>query len=228
MSNILAYIPAAGESQRYRAAGYSIPKPWLNIRYHEMTARMVEHVRYRFPINTHTVVGVQPKYMDLVPKELNPFPIPQTIGQADTVYRFVKHCHSGKSIIIADCDMLLLTADISRMIRYLEFYDVVIAVTQTFDPNASRVDQVPHPQLVIEKEPISEWGIVGVRVFRDVSILTSALEVTLEECKAGGIEPYLSMAINHYPGLKFAHIVHDFVDWGTPDRLLASGATIEG
>jgi NDP-sugar pyrophosphorylase family protein len=152
--------------------------------------------------------------------------IEKTTGQADTIYQTVKNFMPTTPVIVADCDMILSLEDMVTIRKLLGIYDMVVAVTETFDPNASRVDQVPHPNRFVEKEPISQWGIVGVRAFNKAYLLKDALLTTLNDCKHRGVEPYISMAMNYYPGTRYAYVVRGFQDWGTPERLKESGAEI--
>lgn len=228
--NLWIVIPAAGDSRRFRDVGYMTPKPFLELQHQEggPTEYMIQ-----FVINSVDVVD--PKFLIVIRNDMNlpmslehhhVLRIRETIGQADTVYRAVKELPPTDPVMIMDCDMVLQADDIDRILELLKSYDSVIAVAKTFDPNASRIDQVPHPTRFVEKEPISEWGIVGVRAFRSAGLLAYALQRTLARYEEIHREPYLSVAINHIPGTKYAHVVKKFLDWGTPERIKESGFKI--
>ncbi len=230
MSNLWRVVLAAGESKRFKEAGYTTPKPFLRIRDSiGLSMPMIVHVVsnlppvgdkdfYRtvvaLPIGTEYGFGPTTKYIET------------TKGQADTVLQIVKNLPHEDSILVLDCDTILQTKDIQKLIEMNSVYGVTLAVTETFDPNVSRVDQVPFPTMFVEKEPISQYGIIGARCFRSNLLLIEALEEVMKECAETGKEPYLSMALNHYPGTKFALVIDKFEDWGTPERIKESGAEI--
>ncbi len=229
MSNLHVVIPAAGKSQRFFNAGYTTPKPLLKIRnnQNDLVGTMLEHVYCTIPSGfVDITVGLPDTYSgpELVLVEYRK--IESTLGQADTVYQLIKDLPEDDRVLVLDCDVLLHEDDIRGVVGALEVADLSVAVTETFDPNASRVDVIPYPTRFVEKEPISSWGIVSARAFRHAALLKDALETTLEECKKSGEEPYLSMALNHYPGMKYAYKIDRFQDWGTPERLHESGAEI--
>ena len=209
MSKLWVVIPAAGKSQRFIDAGYLTPKPLLRLEAPDgKIGPMIEFIK------------------DTVPKGLEIIEIlhlEKTVGQADTVYQGIKDLPSDDSCLILDCDTLLQTIDIQKLISLLGIYDMSLLVAETFDPNASRVDQIPFPTRFVEKEPISQFGIIGARAFKDIGFLTLALKRTLDRCAIRSTEPYLSTAINHYPGTKFAHLITEYVDLGTPQRIKEAG-----
>lgn len=238
MSDLWIVVPAAGKSRRFQEAGYSTYKPLLMIKNRiGETRTMMSHVLtpvMDYLYNPKT--DERTPYKDVIvglPSDSHPpctglqyYQIEKTAGQADTVYQMIQDLPQEDPILILDCDMVLQTEDISRLVDLIKVYDVAIAVTETFDPNASRVDQIPYPTRFVEKEPISNYGIVGARAFRNIGNLKSALRRTIERYKVLGQEPYLSVAINHYPGTKFAHLITQYEDWGTPERIKESGAEI--
>lgn len=227
MSNIITVIPAAGESRRYREAGYPTIKPLLTVRNkYGAVGSMLHHVEQS--ALTETIVALPAQVMKPIDSISRVVAIFRTIGQADTVYQLVRSLPPSEAVVVMDCDMILGIGDVHTLMQYLELYDMVVAVTESFDPNASRVDTVPFPTRFIEKEPISQWGIVGVRAFRKAGMLANALQITIQNCIKFDTEPYLSTAMNNYPGTKYAHVIQNYQDWGTPERLRESGAEIIG
>lgn len=225
MFDLWVIIPAAGKSQRFRDAGYETPKSLLRL---ESPSGAI------LPMVTHVRLTIDPSFdprrilvglpMDYTTEDsMNFIGIEHTLGQADSIYQMIQNLPQEDSVLVLDCDMLLRSPDINRLIEMLGVYDVSIAVAKTFDPNSSRIDQIPYPTRFVEKEPISEYGIVGARAFKNIGLLSKALKRTIERYKALAQEPYLSVAINHYPGTKFAHVVTNFVDLGTPERIKAAG-----
>jgi MobA-like NTP transferase domain len=225
MSKVVAVILAAGQSRRFVEAGYKTPKPFLVIRDQDGTeGQMVNFVLNTLPPTVTALVAVPPDYTFMERENVRGVHIAHTRGQADTAYQVVRHLPKDRQVILLDCDMVLRYQDVRDLIALLELFETVTAVTNTFDPNASRVDQVPFPTRWVEKQPISSWGIVGARAFRNAGRLTEALKQVIEEPG----EPYLSTAMNYYQsfGQNYAHEIFQFQDWGTPERIIASGAQI--
>lgn len=229
MSKPYILIPAAGESRRFRESGYDTPKPFLMIkRDNGLTARMVDHVIAEAP-DGEIIVGVKLGYDRSMGPHLGSVALVMSSkGQADTVYQMASGLvRQDAPVMVLDCDMIVPHLDLTKMMELLSVWNAVVAVTKTFDPNASRVNVVPYPTYFAEKEPISAWGIVGARAFKSVRLLRMSLKITLEHCRREDKEPYLSMTLNDLqPGTVFAHQIDNFVDWGTPERVKASGAEI--
>jgi hypothetical protein len=231
MSDLWVVVPAAGESRRFKDAGYSIPKPFLCIRdKYGIEHYMLEHIL--MPVltsydlhNTDPIVGI-PAGSHPPCTGVQYIPIEKTLGQADSTFQMIQNLPENDSVLVLDCDMILDTADIQKIAELIKIYDVVIAVAESFDPNASRVDTIPFPTRFVEKEPISQYAIVGARAFHNIGFLSKALERTIERYRSIGQEPYLSVAINHYPGAKYAHLITKYTDWGTPQSVKESGAEI--
>ena len=227
-------IPAAGLSKRFSDAGFSTPKALLQIKSKKnislpMVSHVINSVDYysvdRFITPDKIIVGLPFGHDNkdiLVPKTF----IKNTLGQADTIFQLISDLPENDKVLVLDCDMVLNSKDIRKLVEMGQVYDVALAVTETFDPNSSRVDQVPFPTMFVEKEPISSFGIVGARTFKNIGKLREALKKTMQEHLLNGKEPYLSSALNHYPGKKFALVVDEFQDWGTPQRVTDSGASI--
>lgn len=229
-SNLYVIILAAGESKRFKEKGYTQCKPLLPITYAGATLSMLSWViltlgEIREPFN---LLIAYPANLPLPVIELAQSSyvlIRETRGQADSLRQALAYVPENSRVLVLDCDMVLKRSDIQTLLDLLQTSDISIAVTETFDPNASRVDTVPFPTRFVEKEAISQWGIVGARAFKNSTLLIEALDEVLYLGNLH-VEPYLSTAINYYPGTKVAHIVSDYLDWGTPDRLENTGARI--
>jgi CTP:molybdopterin cytidylyltransferase MocA len=227
-------IPAAGQSRRYRDEGWMQPKPLLWVRDKEGNVlRMVQFVLRSAPPTVFGRVRIGFDQNVHVPMMFGSFAnrINNSTGQADTIRQMVRLIPDGETVLILDCDMVLRREDIEEMIRLLDNYPMVVAVTETFDPNASRVDRVPFPKWFAEKTPISSWGMVGARAFHNSAVLREALDDTfMNQEMVDGVkqELYLSHVLNHYKGKAYAHVITEFQDWGTPERLRQSGANIVG
>ncbi len=230
MLNLTVVILAVGESRRFKKEGYDTPKQFLTIEHQGVKASMLEHVNRTLPPFVSRLF-VLPNYTrppaDLQIDTNDWITIMQTGGQAESAINAMKYVHEGHSVMFLDCDMLLARSDLDFMLRSLFIYDGVVAVTKTFDPNASRVNAVPHPTFFAEKEAISEWGIVSARGFKDYFKLVTALHAGILSDRFNQRHPYLTGTLMNYPGKIYAHVLQKpIVDWGTPERVRASGAVI--
>lgn len=215
-------IPAAGESRRFREAGFSLPKPFLPVEWGGVVKTMLEHVVDCVPPEYEIVVGVR------VPRRLNrgvAVAVRDTGGQADTVRQMLGHVDAADAVMTMDCDTLV-PFNVAEFAATLSTYRAAVCVADIGHADMSRVDCVPNPSVFVERGAISRWGVVSVRGFDSAGVLSEVLEEVVEEHARSGTEPYLSHALNRYPGVKYAHVINTFHDWGTPDKLRISGARI--
>ena len=215
-------ILAAGQSRRFLEEGYRLPKPLIRLRSKDgAECSMLSHVEDSLPVGFKNVVAVLNQNV-FSPKDFvgQKFFIKETQGQADTAHQAMKAINEDQKVLLLDCDMILDAVDLLAIASSLNFYDVSVAVTETFDPNASRVDQVPYPSMFAEKEPISQWGIVSARGFKSSKGLEAVLNHALGK---GGMDISLSNALNYYHGSKYAHVIKNYADLGTPQRIEQSG-----
>lgn len=213
-------IPAAGESRRFKEAGYEIPKPLLKLQSPEGVLKtMLGHVVCSLPNTMRDNVVVALKEGMSNPTDTRTVWVENSKGQADTVRQVLKTLPESDRLLVLDCDMLLSANAIHEICSVGLVYDGVIGVTQSFDPNASRINKFPFPTFVVEKEPISEWAIISARYFRHIGLLHKAIK----NVKACYGEMYLSGVYNFYPNRLIAVNVGSYVDFGTPERVEASG-----
>src|SRR5262245_47681586 len=96
MLNIQIIILAAGQSRRFKDAGYMTPKPFLNIEWRNKTCKMVQHVIGTIPYVYHNNIIIATP--------------PDSKGPADTVLKTMTHVEH--SCLILDCDILNHTNDL--------------------------------------------------------------------------------------------------------------------
>jgi len=218
-------VPAAGHSQRFRDAGYTCPKPLLRVKWQGRTKRMID-----WAIDQFYDVGVSdihvglPSCLSMFDGQFRGVPIERTMGQADTIMQMIEHCDPYSKIIVADCDVLI-DSGILKAISDSRNADLIMTVVKSSDPNMSRIDSITSPRRVVEKQPLSEWGIVGTRIFANAEMIRDACHTALQDSPAA----YLSDVVNalgdeqrHWQAVD----VGRYVDWGTPEALEQSGARI--
>lgn len=221
--DLWAIILAAGKSQRFVDEGYTTPKPLLRLRSKGgAECSMLSHIEDSIPIGLDHIFVVLSEGIEK-PKDFlgRVIKIRDTKGQADTALKAIKQeIDVNKKILLLDCDMILTTYDQIKIVESLDFYNITVAVTETFDPNSSRVDRIPYPTKFAEKEPISQWGIVSARGFSSAKDLELSLQYAIS---AEGDKISLSTAMNYHRGSKYAHVITKYIDLGTPQRIEQSG-----
>jgi hypothetical protein len=226
MRELWTLIPAAGSSERWRAAGFEKPKALLSVRLGGLTMPMWQHVGIAASLlSQHTLVGLPPDCDTWGNDITEGILVGRTRGQAETVLKMLRIVPRTMRVLVLDCDTLLQTSDLEYMCSRQE--QLIVAVTRSNDPNMSRPDRVPNAQKFVEKQQISEWGVVGARLFRSAHDLANALHWSIAEDARLGREPYLTGAMNLLLGTNHCHDVEGrWIDWGTPERLRASGAEV--
>lgn len=191
---------------------------------------MLAHVISRIPREFGIVVGLRPAHLSYLRDFRGEVRrIETTSGQASTVLQMARTINPLDSVTVMDCDTLLEQEDICELGKLVTpgHYDAAVAVGMcTQDTAMSRVDQIPFPTLFVEKRYISQWGMVSARSFARPGELARVLSEIVREHEAAGREPYLSEALNRYPGKKIAHVVTRWTDWGTPEKVRSSGAHV--
>jgi len=213
-------ILAAGQSHRFKEAGYSTPKPFLEIEWRGLVAPMVEHVRYTIPLEhlNDTRIAVPHGYRDL-----NKIEIEHTNGPAETTFLMLKLL-KPESCLILDSDILNFTNDL-RGIMNLPGSHIGVLVCRSANPAFSYVDSIEYFNLIKEKNRISEFAVRGAYyVGKDVM---NEFMVALDAAATGQQEPYISHAFD-LMGCKKMAIETTYIptDWGTPHDVELSGARI--
>lgn len=212
-------IPAAGESQRFKDNGHIVRKPFLEVRSAPGRVRsMLAHVLESAPW-TRTIVALP--YGHALPRDVrgcDVLQIVRTASQIDTVRQMLQHVPMNDSVLVMDCDTVMVPEDLAAMMAYDA--DVVIAVAESSDPEMSRVDAVPFPSRFEEKPSGLRYGVISARMFKEAGALDNAISQN---------DGSFSNILRYYRetgGTTRAHLVTAWQDWGTPDKLRATGAEI--
>lgn len=232
---IAILIPAAGDSVRFKEAGWSTPKPLLMIDHPEIgRAHMLSHV-LAATRRGHAELHDAPAVVALPAGCGGKWSAPRTIcmelqrtrGQADTLMQMIcaTPLSSGTGIIVVNCD-IVHTAGIDSVVRaLLRGYSMSFLVHQSASLAMSYIDRYPVPNHFAEKERISSWAMSGVWGFSSPSELLRALESVVADPNR---EPYLSHAMNLMRGSRIAIEcgLHTQIDLGTPEAVREAGARI--
>ena len=157
----------------------------------------------------------------------------RTRGQADTIRLLLEqigYAPTQGGVLVVNVDNILPTQSLAslRLTADMVSASCSIMVHQSTDRSCSYVDNVLNPRVFLEKpdRPPSEFAMSGAWWFRSGNLLLEALEKLDRVCPEG--EVYLSQALQYLPGRKVCVPVApaEVVDWGTPEKLAASGARL--
>lgn len=183
MLNIV--IPAAGRGQRFKDAGYTIPKPYLPIGGKTMLERVIENVT---PSQPHRFIVIRPEDVAEV-----------TEGAVCTVLLHKKDINDSQPLLIVNSDQLI-NWSVDDFLGRANAYDGYILTLPTKDPRYSFAE-VAKDEIIrtAEKKPISSHGTVGVYWFKRGDDFVKAAERMIEDNDRSNNEFHVCPAYNYLP-----------------------------
>jgi NDP-sugar pyrophosphorylase family protein len=230
-------MPMAGEGRRFREAGYTVAKPFIDV----AGAPMIERVMCNLPAFYRELWLVRSQDAEAVAAEIKRCEPPPTLcylqeltkGPADTVLRSRGiFANNREPMLVADCDQwadwshLHFTAWLGR-----EHPDAALV---TFRATGSQYSYAKYgPQGLVsataEKRQISDDACAGIWWWRTAELAYQSIEQMMRETKPVNGEWYIAPSFNNLiaQGLKvLAYPVARLYSMGTPEALrdtLASG-----
>lgn len=173
MLNIV--IPMAGRGSRFAQAGYSMPKPLIDIHNHPMIEYVIKNIR---PRQDHRFIFIcQQEHLEKyglsnLLERLAPGCAIVTVdhiteGAACTVLLAERYIDTQDALMIANSDQYV-DMDINKYLEALGEYDGLIMTMLASDPKWSyiQVDEHDLVTMVREKEVISSEATVGIYNYR--------------------------------------------------------------
>lgn len=204
--NIL--IPMAGKGSRFQEAGYTLPKPLIEVKGKTMIEWAMQSFSFlkKYGVKHRLIFVVQEAHEEkfkikknlrnLFGKEIVVITINKyTRGQAETCLYAKKYINNYCKLIIHNCD----TYSISNIEDYIEKgYDGIIPCFKTQDKKYSfaRDDEYGFVDKVAEKDVISDRGSVGMYYFRRGSDFVSTAESMLDRNAIEKSEFYVAPCYN--------------------------------
>ena len=237
---IWALIPAAGESRRFRDAGFRRPKPLLRIRHPELGDRtMLGYALDAVPSELLRLVALPTSISNedydsrVRYEDCTRIFIEKTEGQGHTIAQMCAWFPREQPVLIVNCDVVFREIDLWGILSRLRAdgpggggYDAVIACRRSDDPALSYIDHFPIPTRFYEKEvQSSHMAMSGAWAFSSSVELIRAYELARRKERG---EVYLSHMMNHYRGTRVALELPAPVDFGTPEAVRACGAEVVG
>lgn len=173
MLNIV--IPMAGRGSRFAQAGYSMPKPLIDIHNYPMIEYVIKNIR---PRQDHRFIFIcQQEHLEkyglsnllerLAPRCAIVTVDHITEGAACTVLLAERYIDTQDALMIANSDQYV-DMDINKYLEALGEYDGLIMTMSASDPKWSyiRIDEHDLVTMVREKEVISSEATVGIYNYR--------------------------------------------------------------
>lgn len=228
MINVI--IPMAGEGKRFKDAGYTLPKPLIDVCGKPMIIRALESLniegKYHFVIRNDqymkdTIFAIE----EVKPK--SDFHLIQntTAGAAVSCLRFENSIDPEEELIIVNCDQIM-NWNSNSVLESLRKYDAGVVTVRSNDPKHSYVKMEDDVAVsIMEKEVISDHALTGIHYWKKAKyFFASANKMISLNQKSANDEFYVAPTYNHLikEGLHIgSHMIKDgeisFV--GTPDDL---------
>jgi NDP-sugar pyrophosphorylase family protein len=209
-------IPCAGEGRRFQEAGYTVPKPQIDIAGKPMIQRVMD-----------CLTPAEPHRFRLLGKEQ----VGETQGAVDTLLHGRALINPANPVLVANCDQLIDPGHIEVFLRVPHSglrtgCDAAIMTFNSTNPHHSYVKLDGYRVTEIaEKVVISDNAVLGVYWFSSGQLLMDYAEkVIANNLRYGNGEFYISsiLALMVGDGLDIATYevdVHERHMLGTPEEL---------
>lgn len=219
-------IPAAGNGQRFRDAGYDIAKPLIKVKGEMMVGSVLKNVKPDMtPSSSMIITRAEHKVAEaflMDPQSLLPNVIIEldkpTAGSVDTLLKAAGKIN-GAPLLLANCDQLA-SFDVEDFIKG----DASILTFKSENPGHSYVsmDHEGYLNQIVEKQVITHDAVVGIYYFKDSDRFFEACRYVMDnDIKVKG-EYYVSTVIARLiaTGLKIRAVEADkAIMLGTPEQL---------
>lgn len=221
-------IPAVGKGQRFADAGYTKPKPLIDVCGEPMIKRVIENVT---PENTEARIVVVTRAEHEVR---------ETIGDDKSIFISLDYDTPGAvstvlkaddfittdPLVIANCDQLILEVDMDDFLNEMSNYDAGAMTFNSTNPHHSyiKLNMDGLASEVAEKKVISDNAVVGIYYYKNGrEFVKRATEMIKKDLRVNG-EFYISPVFNEYIAAKkkvgiYEISVHQKHILGTPDEL---------
>lgn len=227
-------MPMAGRGQRFKAAGYELPKPMIDV----AGVPMVERVRANLPAADRLIIVALAEHAEYVRpwlkgvnalaeyQHIHAAYIPEvTAGAACTVYGVIDEVHPESELLVANCDQWLDWSP-AHFIDYCRRSgaDGVIPCFRATDPKWSFLSLKDDGSVrqVVEKRAISDVSTCGIYYWRQAKDCFSSIEEMIKDNERTNSEFYLAPSYCRliYEGARILpYPVPRMVGMGTPEDL---------
>ena len=163
---MIILIPMAGEGQRFRAAGYTKPKPLINVLGEPMIKRVMDNIGYCGYYVLIAQLDHAAELREVLPDTSVVWINEKTSGAACTTLAAEKYINTSESLLIANCDQLVDNLGMAFMENWArcEEADGFLVTFCSQSPNHSycKLDNRGWVTHVAEKDPVSHHANVGM------------------------------------------------------------------
>ena len=235
-------MPMAGEGSRFAKAGWTTPKPLIELRGVPLFMRAINSValegvnmKYSFIVRQEHIDnhGIDKLIKDIQP-DANVFSVLKTTrGAVETCLVAGSAIDDEDAIVVMDCDLEF------RSVRYNELVSAALSIPAnqadggalvSFDSDNPRysyalVDNEGRVLRTAEKEPISNHALCGAYFFGSGRDFKRIAHQLLDDGTHGKAEFYVSLLYNYL--LAEGKVVRlatmeEYYSYGTPEELLAN------
>ena len=235
-------MPMAGEVSRFAKAGWTTPKPLIELRGVPLFMRAINSValegvnmKYSFIVRQEHIDnhGIDKLIKDIQP-DANVFSVLKTTrGAVETCLVAGSAIDDEDAIVVMDCDLEF------RSVRYNELVSAALSIPAnqadggalvSFDSDNPRysyalVDNEGRVLRTAEKEPISNHALCGAYFFGSGRDFKRIAHQLLDDGTHGKAEFYVSLLYNYL--LAEGKVVRlatmeEYYSYGTPEELLAN------
>ena len=216
--NFKLIMPMAGEGSRFVEAGYTVPKPIIDVKGKPMFVRTIESIGLEFD----KYIFITRKQHDIKNVVLQHYPNAEVIeldqlteGAACSVAQADPYMENDDSFCVCNCDqffdwdsskfeehknndgMILLFDELERNPKW-SFAD--------YNPDSQRIFQVA------EKDPISSYATAGLYYWREWNTYMQSLQLMIDADDRTNGEFYLCPVYNYTMKLKDSRITGIMID----------------
>jgi len=222
-------IPMAGLGSRFSDAGYTTPKPFIEIEGKPMILKAVNTLGFE---GNYIFIIRKDEYIKNKMKEI--FPDSQIIevdyltdGPASSVMLAKEFINNDEELIVANCDQIMWwdAETVIKQIRVMDYDGVVVTYHETTPKNSyARINRRGYVTKMAEKQVISNVSLNGIHYWKKGKYFVESTESMVEKNIRFNNEFYVSLTYNQMieKGLKVGiyHIPNEFHNAvGTPDDL---------
>jgi len=228
-------MPMAGEGSRFSSAGYTVPKPIIDINGKPMFVRTIESIGLEFD----DYIFITRREHNLRDSVLEHYPDAKVIeldalteGAACSVATAEPYMNSEDSFCVCNCDQFF-EWDSSKFEAHRDNDGVLLLFEDPQrDPKWSFAAYEPESErisAVAEKDPISSYATAGLYYWRRWDTYNKSLRLMIQEDDRTNGEFYLCPVYNHTIRLQNTTISGIIIDKmngvGTPEDLDAWSST---
>lgn len=224
-------IPMAGRGQRWKDAGYTFPKPLIEIKNKPMIQLVIENLNIK---GNYIFICLKEHLEKFALEAVLKNSVPSckiiaidgiTEGAAATILKAKEFVNNDDPLIIANCDQWLNWSS-ARFINFIDKKDVdgvIVTYTSTHPKNSFvKLDKDGKIIEVAEKKPISNIANAGIFYYKSGKEFIKAIECMIEKNIRTNNEFFISTAYNEL-NLKEKRVypfhVYEVKSMGTPEEL---------